>query len=714
MKPNFALTFSSEGLRLLQRAPSGWLLVGAVGFDSQDLAAQMADLRAAAQRIDPAPLRTKLVIPNDQIRFMTVPSAARTEAEAEDEAARALDGATPYAVSELRFDWAMDDGQLYLAAVARDTLAEAEAFANEHGFAPVSFVAQPEPATFAGEPFFGVTKSAKSLLDNTANVTRDLQPIHVIGQADIPAPAPAPPPEPLILANEEPPAPPETKSTVLPPEPGPDAPPVTFASVRAHRAPTSAQPGAPQTKPLGTGPAAGKSDDQPAAKPPARKLNLAAPIAAPQTAPLKPAAADTPKPAPQKSARAPLGKSQKKPLREPIVIGGKPKHLGLILTAILLLFLAIMAATASLISPDGLAGLLGRDTEQVIAQQPAPTNEATAEELAEAADVEPAGDVSEGENAVAQTDPVLLPDTPAPLSPKAAEQHYITTGIWQIAPAQPAAPAAQADADLYLASVDPTVSTVDAIALPDIGVQHDHPPNERLNPVAAGTSYDFDARGLVRATPEGAISPDGVLIFAGKPPLLPPQTPTRFDNTPGTQEITRLAERRPRVRPGNLQENVEREQLGGRTRSELAALRPKLRPQTDKQKAEEDETPTAQAVALSLKPRPRPSGFSKIVKNTDRTQVETRTAAVAPSIPSSASVARQATVKNALNLRQVNLIGVYGKPSDRRALVRLSTGRYKKVKIGDRIDGGKVAAISDTELRYVKNGRNVVLKMPRG
>ena len=74
----------------------------------------------------------------------------------------------------------------------------------------------------------------------------------------------------------------------------------------------------------------------------------------------------------------------------------------------------------------------------------------------------------------------------------------------------------------------------------------------------------------------------------------------------------------------------------------------------------------------------------------------------------------QATVKNALNLRQVNLIGVYGKPSDRRALVRLSTGRYKKVKIGDRIDGGKVAAISDTELRYVKNGRNVVLKMPRG
>ena len=87
---------------------------------------------------------------------------------------------------------------------------------------------------------------------------------------------------------------------------------------------------------------------------------------------------------------------------------------------------------------------------------------------------------------------------------------------------------------------------------------------------------------------------------------------------------------------------------------------------------------------------------------------------VTPKIPSKNSVAKQATVKNAINLRQVNLIGVYGKPSSRRALVRLSNGRYKKVVVGDRIDGGKVSAIGDSELRYVKRGRNVVLKMPQG
>jgi len=86
---------------------------------------------------------------------------------------------------------------------------------------------------------------------------------------------------------------------------------------------------------------------------------------------------------------------------------------------------------------------------------------------------------------------------------------------------------------------------------------------------------------------------------------------------------------------------------------------------------------------------------------------------VAPKIPSTASVARQATIDNAINLRRLNLIGVYGTPANRRALVRLPSGRYKKLKVGDRLDGGKVIAISDSELRYQKKGRNVTLAMPR-
>ena len=62
----------------------------------------------------------------------------------------------------------------------------------------------------------------------------------------------------------------------------------------------------------------------------------------------------------------------------------------------------------------------------------------------------------------------------------------------------------------------------------------------------------------------------------------------------------------------------------------------------------------------------------------------------------------------------MNLIGVYGTASDRRALVRLPSGRYVKVEVGDRIDGGRVAAIRDGELLYVKGGQNVTLRVPSG
>ena len=131
--------------------------------------------------------------------------------------------------------------------------------------------------------------------------------------------------------------------------------------------------------------------------------------------------------------------------------------------------------------------------------------------------------------------------------------------------------------------------------------------------------------------------------------------------------------------------------------------------------------PNPQAVIASVRPDGRPKNFARVVKRVKAKQSNdqgTRVASVAPKvvvpkITSPASVAKSATVKNAINLRNVNLIGVYGKPSSRRALVRLSNGRYQKVQVGDRIDGGRVSAIGDNELRYKKGSRNLTLKMPK-
>jgi Tfp pilus assembly protein PilP len=68
----------------------------------------------------------------------------------------------------------------------------------------------------------------------------------------------------------------------------------------------------------------------------------------------------------------------------------------------------------------------------------------------------------------------------------------------------------------------------------------------------------------------------------------------------------------------------------------------------------------------------------------------------------------------AMNLSDMNLIGVFGSPNNRRALIRLSNGRFTQVRIGDTLDGGQVTAIGDNALNYVKRGRLYMLAVPSG
>jgi hypothetical protein len=74
-------------------------------------------------------------------------------------------------------------------------------------------------------------------------------------------------------------------------------------------------------------------------------------------------------------------------------------------------------------------------------------------------------------------------------------------------------------------------------------------------------------------------------------------------------------------------------------------------------------------------------------------------------------VAQTATQTRAINLRQVNLIGVFGTSRDRRALVRMPNGNIVSLRVGDRFEGGQVAAIGEDELRYIRGNRNTVLRI---
>ena len=945
MKPNFALSLSFEGIRLLHRAAGGWRVVGDVALDATDMGAELAVLRRTASSLEPGGVRCKLLVPNAQIKYLTVSTPDMDNTARKVAARAALDGATPYSVDDLAYDISVDGDRTHVAAVARETLTEAEAFAVEHRFHPVSFAAVPADQPYLGEPFFGPTVASKDLLEGGETVEPDGIAVVIIGDVQTAAvPDPEVPPladpvpdtdepadklaEPMVSeqkhnepedalpvsgkpvrpeakdvpvetkveaqarpeakagadsdTSEDGPAPvvektgakadsdsdpdsldneadaredvetsdaiskgavdddpkrdhaekdgpekdlkrEEPKKATTPPKPfvappiAPPTKPVTSPVLPAlgaasrgasvppfvPKAPTLPSLEAAQTPAApATGFASRRTQEATPAAPGRREPSLGVSKSdAAKTAPgvsvsdpslpdlggtIKPDSASLTPPKREvatpaktgflsrrkaKAAALPRQKiDQTVTVAEPgseaermtvfgarrMDVGGKPRFLGLILTAALLVFLAGVAAWASVFLDDGisLSRLFGDRSPRATASipdAPKPTDEGV-----RTAALDPSLTEEDGAVLDALRDPVV-PLTPVPTQAE-AEAKYAATGIWPRAPRVPPEPAALIDIeDLYMTSIDPVSTSSDAVALAS--------PEQFLtdvafgsvtSPVAAGTQFTFDARGLVVPTAQGALSPDGFTVYSGRPEVVPTAFPDRSGTEPTTPVAENpLAELRPRTRPGDLIETSERAQLDGLTRSELAGLRPQLRPQSVQQLAAAAQTPAPEsptvdtsaavaaalatavpaptppienatrfAVRASLRPDTRPTNFARIVQRAQRappaqeTQVASAASVaprvVTPSIPSKTSVARQATVKNAINLHKVNLIGVYGKPSSRRALVRLGNGRYKKVVVGDRIDGGRVSAIGNSELQYTKRGRSFVLRMPKG
>ncbi|WP_282096634.1 hypothetical protein [Epibacterium ulvae] len=926
MKPDFALSLSADGIILYERAQSGWYNLGTVPFSSSDLSSALDNLRAKGANSD-TEIQCKLIIPDDQIRFLTIETGTANSETRFIQARAALEGATPYSVDELALDISEDGAFTHIAAVALETLAEAEAFATEHKFTPVSFVASPSGQAFSGEPFFGTAQAALGIA-----VERDTQALVDLG-SPTPAIAPATPDEPTPSADPDPIAetsPPlsetsaeanpdlekdveeedvtekdetqaEAASDLTRPEDAkPDSPPAQetdvedvsatkevpeeeatatsgFISRRAGSTPAAAP--APQSVDthtpsktnvaLGAAPTAtptlaassalgaAKRDFEPpktaAAIPPAPVHDM--PSVAAQIAAMREAAkaAAAPKPievppvlqnklrataeqgkipefdATKFAAHNPLPpseagntpKSTQISPRETALaataeptVGGKPRFLLVGLIGVLLLFM-IAVATFALHSSD--LELLKAEPEKSRLQPTTPPEPAPPSELSLPATLAPAATIAEpkapdlsvevlptapSETPSAPTSTLpsqqiaslgdISPDTPAvpipaPLRTQPLQSEIVTpeqkdapsdnsdnkaevltssvteapaqiaryaaTGIWQTSPKSPALPTQPKHEKIYVASLDRTNLASDAVSLPLAPLyETDRHPNAVEPAPAVGAeaatsdeSFDLDDRGLVTATPEGTLNPDGVMVFLGRPSNVPPQRPAQAQpEQPAEAAIASVpAGKRPRARPTALQAEFERlEQERERIQQEqtrlaaLAAKRPRARParlqiavqqaleeavdQTPAPEAVEEEPVQVASIAPSARPRSRPANFNRLVNRARREAERTPTvavpaaAAITPQQPSSASATRQATVRGAINLRKVNLIGVSGTASNRRAIVRLPSGRLKRVGVGDTIDGGRVVAIGTDQLRYQKRGRDLTLAMPNG
>lgn len=309
----------------------------------------------------------------------------------------------------------------------------------------------------------------------------------------------------------------------------------------------------------------------------------------------------------------------------------------------------------------------------------------------------------------------------------------VTAGAPAITPPRRAAsdPAVPATSSVQVAVGTATTPSATLLEVPDtlseadltIRVTTGAPAAVPPNRVVAGPAPSSSAA-IAEVTPPGdpAITGtgqgQGQVVLAALPLTDDAQTTeTATTPTPPSPGGVALSALRPAARPSDLRSNG-------------------LRPIPDPAIPPEPSFPdaTAQAVETSIMPKGRPEQFAQVVQRalsaaTQRQNATTapprsapppiseaiQTASAAavpmPSLPTATSVAREATVSRAINLRKVNLLGVMGTSNNRRALVRLSNGRVVTVRVGESLDDGQVTAIGDAELRYNQRGRDVVLRI---
>ncbi|NNU79965.1 hypothetical protein HMH01_05880 [Halovulum dunhuangense] len=214
------------------------------------------------------------------------------------------------------------------------------------------------------------------------------------------------------------------------------------------------------------------------------------------------------------------------------------------------------------------------------------------------------------------------------------------------------------------------------------------------------------------AAPVAAAAPDGsVRVIPARPDTVPPLRPVasvassvpelaaqaNADLAASANALTRSD--RPLRRPATASVAAE---------LEVAALEPSANALT------RSDRPLARPAAAAAAPAPQAAPVTSVAPDPQSAPAQPAARRDSPPrIPTSASVAAAATVEDAIPLRQVVLVGVYGKTGSRSALVRLSSGRYQKVRPGDTVEGSEVAAISEDAIRLRRGGRDTVLVIPQ-
>lgn len=84
---------------------------------------------------------------------------------------------------------------------------------------------------------------------------------------------------------------------------------------------------------------------------------------------------------------------------------------------------------------------------------------------------------------------------------------------------------------------------------------------------------------------------------------------------------------------------------------------------------------------------------------------EPEVAGPVPNVRSAPGVAAAATIKDGITLNRTQIIGTIGAGKASRALVRLSNGKIITLRLGDKVNGGTITDIGNSQITFVKGGR---------
>ncbi len=271
--------------------------------------------------------------------------------------------------------------------------------------------------------------------------------------------------------------------------------------------------------------------------------------------------------------------------------------------------------------------------------------------------------------------------------------------------------------NIHLAAAVPPNGLGQAASPPDAGFEPDQPAPppapapavsaaepEPATEAGPATEAEAEIAGATPAEVEAEAEAENDAAASADIAALIEQLNQEADAGDGNAAPADIASIVPRSRPDGLVPEAEQGEAGAEAETETEA------------------GPSEFALLSTTPPRSRPSDLARrLAAAPPPAATIAPPATAAPpaaepqrrQLPTAASVQQAATISNAIDTRNLALIGVYGRSRERRALLRLPNGRYIRAQVGDTVQGYQIAVIGNDAIRIRRNGRDRILVIPK-